>query len=100
MIGYATFGITRTRARRGKAQGEIYELYLAPDYQGLGFGEHLFESCRHALDLRGLDGLLVWALSDNESAVRFYWNRGGRPIAATTERIAGADLPKVAFTWS
>ena len=51
LVGYATFGSAR---QRGPFQGEIYELYLDPVCQGLGFGEHLFEGCRHALDMRKL----------------------------------------------
>lgn len=99
IAGYATFGLARARSSFTRAEGEIYEIYLAPTYQGLGLGEHLFESCRHALDLRRLNGLLIWALSDNTGAIDFYWRRGGRPIAEATERIGGASLPKIAFVW-
>ena len=62
VAGYATLGTSR---QRGPFQGEIYELYLDPVYQGLGLGEHLFEGCRHALDMRKLNGLIIWALLDN-----------------------------------
>lgn len=97
IAGYATFG----RARgRGRQQGEIYELYLSPTYQGLGFGEYLFEGARHLLDERRLNGLVVWALADNEAACDFYWRRGGRPFAKTTDSIGGVKLEKIAYTWS
>jgi ribosomal protein S18 acetylase RimI-like enzyme len=96
VAGYASFG----RARgRGRYQGEIYELYVAPIYQGLGFGEHLFEASRHALDLRGLKGLVVWALADNEAACNFYWRRGGRPVARVVDKIGGVKLAKTGFGW-
>lgn len=97
VAGYATCGPARAR---GRYQGEIYELYLAPTYQGLGFGEHLFEGCRHALDARRLKGLIIWALAENTAAIGFYWRRGGRPIARTFDKIGGAKLEKIAFTWS
>ncbi len=96
IAGYATFGRARTR---GPYRGEIYELYLAPEYQGVGFGEHLFEACRHGLDQRGLRGLLIWALKDNEGACDFYLRRGGRVVAATSDLIGTARLKKVAFAW-
>lgn len=97
VAGYVTFG----RARgRGKTQGEIYELYLAPTYQGLGFGEHLFEAARYALDERRLNGLIVWALAENTAACQFYWRRGGRPAGKTTDAIGGVKLEKVSYIWS
>lgn len=96
VVGYATYGPSRSR---GRFQGEIYELYLAPEHQGLGFGEHLFEACRYRLDERGLRGLLVWALIENQSACHFYWRRGGRPLASAIETFGGVKLEKAAFTW-
>lgn len=100
VVGYATLGLSRTRGRIGKAEGEIYEIYLAPVHQGLGLGEHLFEACRHTLEMRGHAGLIVWALIDNSTATDFYWRRGGRPIAEATELIGGTHLKKIAFEWS
>lgn len=96
VAGYATYGPSRTR---GRYQGEIYELYLSPTHQGLGFGEHLFEACRNRLDERGLRGLVVWALVDNATACAFYWRRGGRPLASTMESFGKTKLEKAAFTW-
>ena len=97
LAGYVTFGRSRGR---GKYQGEIYELYLAPIYQGIGLGEHLFEAARHALDQRSLSGLVVWALADNEAAAHFYWRRGGRPVASAMDRVGGVKLQKIAYAWS
>lgn len=97
VIGYATLGSSRTK---GPFKGEIYEIYLVPSHQGLGFGEYLFEAARAGLDQRGLQGLLIWALSENRMATDFYWRRGGRPVAQSVERIGGAKLEKIAFGWS
>ena len=96
VVGYATCGASRSR---GQYQGEIFELYLTPDYQGLGFGERLFEAARHDLDMRRLRGMVVWALLDNTSACNFYWRRGGRPIAEATDKFGETVLTKVAFGW-
>lgn len=97
LVGYATCG--RARDRR-HAQGEIYELYLHPTYQGLGLGEVLFEGCRGVLDEIGYQGLVVWVLSDNYRAISFYWARGGRRVAQADQCLGGHALPKVAFAWN
>ncbi|MDJ0932586.1 GNAT family N-acetyltransferase [Breoghania sp.] len=47
LAGYATFG--HSRLKHLPFTGEIYELYLHPDYQGLGFGQRLFAAARSVL---------------------------------------------------
>lgn len=96
LIGYATCGTARSR---GAQKGEIYEIYLLPEYQGLGFGEYLFEACRWRLDQRRLRGLIVWALAENTQAINFYWHMGGRPLVSSYERIGGVRLEKIAFSF-
>lgn len=96
IAGYSTFGRSR---RQGKYQGEIFELYLLPDYQGVGLGESLFEATRHKLDLLQLRGVMLWALLDNTRACDFYWHRGGRPLCESTQAFGDTELPKVAFGW-
>ena len=46
-----------------------------------------------------LHSLVVWALSDNESAVSFYRNLGGRAVARSSERFGTKVLDKVAYAW-
>jgi ribosomal protein S18 acetylase RimI-like enzyme len=97
VAGYANYG--RNRARSLTYEGEIYELYLRPEFQGLGFGRRLFSATRRDLAQSGLRSLIVWALSDNEPAVEFYRALGGRPVARSSERFGGRSLDKVAFGW-
>ena len=79
VAGYSNYG--RNRARSLSYDGEVYELYLRPEYQGLGFGRRLFTAARRDLLQSGLKTLVVWALSDNEPAVDFYRALGGRAVA-------------------
>src|ERR1700747_3597576 len=67
LAGYAHYG--RNRARSLTYDVEIYELYLRPEFQGLGFGRRLFTAARRDLAQSGIRSLVVWALSDNEYAV-------------------------------
>lgn len=87
--GYASYG--RNRVPSLPFEGEIFELYLAPEFQGLGFGRRLFHAARRDLADHGYRSLLVWALSDNERAVSFYAKLGGRIVRRAEERF-GQDL--------
>ncbi len=97
VVGYTNYG--GNRAKNLPYGGEIYEIYLKPVYQGLGFGQRLFSAARRDLALAGLNGLVVWALKDNAGAVGFYESLGGQPVAASIERFGTKTLDKVAFAW-
>src|SRR6187399_3421088 len=90
VAGYANYG--RNRARSLFYEGEVYELYLRPEYQGLGFGRRLFSAARKDLQASGLRSLVVWALSDNDPAVEFYRALGGKAVARSSERFGDKSL--------
>jgi ribosomal protein S18 acetylase RimI-like enzyme len=98
IAGYANYG--RNRARSLRYDGEIYELYLRPEFQGLGFGRRLFTAARRDLTQGGMKSLVVWALSDNEPAVEFYRALGGRAVARSSEKFGDKMLDKVAYAWN
>ncbi len=95
VAGYATLGPNRMRML--PQAGEIYELYLSPEHQGLGFGRLLFEAARAELRRYGLASFSVRVLVDNGSAVAFYERMGGRVVAETGERIGETTLPLTIF---
>ena len=98
LAGYANYG--RNRARSLYYDGEIYELYLRPEFQGLGFGRKLFSAARRDLMQSGLQSMVVWALSDNEPATGFYRALGGKAVARSSEKFGNRVLDKVAFAWN
>lgn len=95
--GYVTFGLNRARAL--PQDGEIYEIYLRPEYQGVGLGTRLFDSARKRLNTLRCKGLVVWALEENESALRFYEAQGGRDVAEGYETFANSTVRKIAYVW-
>jgi len=97
VVGYATIG--RNRTSQIAADGEIYELYVMPEYQGVGLGSQLFEAAKSMLANHGMKGVVVWALEDNANACDFYYGKGGRDIAEGTESFDGRVIKKVAFVW-
>ncbi len=94
--GYASFGRTRLPP---PDTGEIFELYLAPIFQGLGLGKRLFLSVRQMLHRRGLVDLVVWALEENERACAFYDRLGGKRWLTAPERYGRVTLTRVAYHW-
>jgi len=97
-VGYTTFG--RARRQGSPYQGEIYEIYVSPIYQGLGFGGRLFRAARSALLDANLSGLFVWALAENEMACAFYRQLGGQLVAEDSETYGDVVLQKLAFAWA
>ncbi len=97
IAGYATLGLNRARSL--PQEGEIYELYLKPEYQGIGLGSRLFREAKRLLASLGCKGLVVWTLADNDRAVNFYSALGGVDIAEGAENFDRRRLKKVAFVW-
>jgi GNAT superfamily N-acetyltransferase len=95
--GYAAWG--EARGSWPWSAGEIFELYVAPIFQGVGLGTRLFAAARQELRQAGFERLVVWALKDNEPACAFYNGLGGVPVATVPERLGGVALPRIAFAW-
>jgi ribosomal protein S18 acetylase RimI-like enzyme len=97
IAGYASYG--RNRAGSLPYRGEIFELYLKPEYQGLGFGNRLFSSVQRELANHGLTSLVVWSLADNDRAVRFYEKLGGLLVGRAHETFGNVSRERLAFGW-
>jgi ribosomal protein S18 acetylase RimI-like enzyme len=96
-IGYASYG--RNRAASLPYRGEIFELYLKPEFQGLGFGSRLFSAARRELANHGLTSIVVWSLGENERAVRFYERLGGLLVGRAHETFGETSCERLAFGW-
>jgi len=97
IAGYVNYGGNRTKSLPYGA--EIYEIYLDPEHQGLGFGQRLFAAARRDLAMARIEGLVVWALAENDGAIGFYKAMGGQPVASSTEQFGTKILDKIAFAW-
>ncbi|EJN05670.1 GNAT family N-acetyltransferase [Phyllobacterium sp. YR531] len=98
VAGYATLG--PNRARQLPEKGEVYELYIRPEYQGCGLGSRLLGAARRSLGDQGLKGMVIWVLEENDLAVSFYHGAGGRDVAEGVESFDGKMLKKRAFVWN
>ena len=94
VAGYATLGLNRARAL--PQDGEVYELYMRPEYQGIGLGYALFGEARRLLKFLECRGVVVWCLEDSENAVRFFRSNGGTDVVEGIEdfeRCRLVDVP-------
>lgn len=98
VVGYAAYG--RARSRSLGAEGEVDELYLLPEYQGLGLGRRLFRAVRNDLADHGLPRVGAWALEENTRAAAFYESVGGRAGPRALDRLGGLALPKVGYLFA
>ncbi|HXY58902.1 MAG TPA: GNAT family N-acetyltransferase [Methylocystis sp.] len=95
LVGYATYG--RNRVPSMPYSGEIFELYLRPEFQGMGLGRRLFHAARCELAEHGYLSTIVWALADNERALGFYRRLGGLAVRRAEEKFGDDLLTRVAF---
>jgi ribosomal protein S18 acetylase RimI-like enzyme len=94
IIGFGSCG----RARGDPARGEVFTLYVAPDWQGRGIGRRLLAALFRALDDGGLKSAVVWVLRANPARF-FYEALGGARAAERRERFAGVELEEAAYAW-
>ncbi|MBV8963806.1 MAG: GNAT family N-acetyltransferase [Hyphomicrobiales bacterium] len=97
IAGYASYG--RNRSPWLTQEAEIYELYLAPEFQGFGLGVRLFRATQVNARSAGLKGVAVWALSGNERALVFYTRLGGKVLKRSTGRFGKSIYESTAFGW-
>jgi len=95
IAGYASYG--RNRMPALPFSGEVFELYISPEYQGAGLGRRMFEAARADLSAHGYPSLVVWALAANERAVEFYLRLGGAIVRRAPERFGAETRERVAF---
>ena len=89
IAGYANYG--RNRARSLYYDGEIYELYLRPEFQGLGFGRKLFSAARRDL---GQSGLYEPRGVGARRTTRPRWNSIVRSAAARLRAHRSGSAPR------
>lgn len=65
-------------------EGEVAEVYVAPDFRGQGVGEALLERAVGLFRRRGVTLGYVWTRAENEPAVRLYQGAG---FAPTTQMV-------------
>lgn len=96
VIGFGSAGPNRDKVSR--FDGEIYTLYVRPDFQNRGAGRHLLHGLFQAIVERGYRHCELWVLAANPSRF-FYHAVAGTKCGEKYERIWGADVLELAYGW-
>ncbi|HET6972167.1 MAG TPA: GNAT family N-acetyltransferase [Phenylobacterium sp.] len=78
--------------------GEVYTLYVEPDFQNQGLGRRLLDALFRQLRADGCDTAVLWMLADNPSRF-FYEGLGGERVGLRVDTMAGVDVEELAFAW-
>lgn len=73
-VGAVAYGMSRDESL--KDFGEIFSIYLLPEYFGKGFGNKLLESALDDLKSLGFNNVYLWVLENNINAQSFYMRNG------------------------
>ena len=97
LVGFGSAG----RARNGRLpyDGEVYTLYVGPDFQGRGIGSKLLIALFESLLRDDIDSAMLWVLADNPARF-FYEAMGGKWAAVRDETLWGVTLPERGYAWA
>ena len=92
VVGFVGYG----PASGEEGTGEIFALYVLEEYQRRGIGYALM---REALSrLEGCRVVVLWALKENDKAIRFYERVGFLPDGGEKEITLGAPVKGIRMT--
>lgn len=88
--------------RRGDEfyKGEIYAIYVLPEYQGVGIGKRLVKCLVLDLISHGINSMLVMVFADNLPSRHFYEKIGGQIVSEGVVNIMGIEYRDVVYGWS
>jgi ribosomal protein S18 acetylase RimI-like enzyme len=96
IVGFGSCGPNRGDRR---FTGEVFTLYVAPDWQNQGIGRRLLINLFSRLVYAGRDSAIVWVLRENPG--RFFYHRlGGKEVSRKTLDVGGAVISAIAYGWS
>jgi ribosomal protein S18 acetylase RimI-like enzyme len=102
--GFTSFGKLRTPIPgmspiRPLYSGEVYAIYLLPDYWRRGIGTRLLREA--AVELRAMKhkSMCLWVMEKNERGIAFYRKHGGERCGKKDVEIGGVTGRDVAFGW-
>jgi ribosomal protein S18 acetylase RimI-like enzyme len=78
--------------------GEVYTLYVEPDFQNQGLGRRLLDAMFRQLHADGCDTAVLWMLANNPTRF-FYEGLAGAVVGRRLDRMGGTEVEEVAYAW-
>ena len=94
-IGFGSAGPAR---RASGTTGEVYTLYVLPDWQGQGAGRELLLTMFSHMRSASFTEALIWVVAANPSRF-FYEAMGGQRTVERIEKMWGVELPEIGYRW-
>ena len=82
---------------RGEDYGEVWGIYLKPEYWNMGIGSELIKWGMEELKKQGYSKVSLWVLKDNHSARGFYEKIGFRHDGTEKEISIGRRLSEIRY---
>ncbi|WP_434778267.1 GNAT family N-acetyltransferase [Neisseria sp. Ec49-e6-T10] len=80
----------------GRSGIYLEDLYVQPQYRGMGFGRSFIQELAHIATSRGCGRLEWWCLNHNKPSIEFYLSLGAQPMSDwTVFRIDGNRLKEL-----
>lgn len=95
--GLIVFGMPREKVPGNS--GEIYSLYLLPEYQHRGIGSKLIAFAMRELKKQGFSSVFLWVLAENRPAIACYEKNGFRPDGRK-ETVIGKTVTELRYSRS
>jgi GNAT superfamily N-acetyltransferase len=93
--GFGSCGRCRRGAQFG---GEVFTLYVAPDWQNQGIGRRLLIALFERLVAQECATAIIWVLRDNPG--RFFYQRlGGREVQHKIFAVGGKRIEAAGYAW-
>ncbi len=93
VVGFASTG----PARDEPGAGELYAIYVLPEWWGAGAGPALMRGAHDALRTAGYESAVLWVLGDNPRARRFYEREGWVDDGSKVETVLGTETEHVRY---
>ncbi len=97
VVGFADFG--KSRENESTFEGELYAIYLLPEWQRKRIGENLFRLCQKEMIADKINSMSLEALKASPYK-SFYKKMGGQIVGQGKHSLANVEYETVFYGWN